>query len=79
MPYVRGSGEFTAIFTRHRYVGAVAAYRSWPGTCLVHSFAVRVGTDPALAQAVVDRWLEELAPRTRWLPRARSAPKFENR
>ena len=79
MPYVRGSGEFTALFTRQRYVGAVAAYRSWPGTCLVHAFAVRVGTDEGLAQKVVDRWLDEIAPRTRWLPRTRLAPPVEDR
>lgn len=79
MPYVRGTGDFTAVFARHRYAGAVAAYRSWPGTCLVHAFAVRVGTDEGLALKVVDRWLEEIAPRTRWLPRSRRPPRFEDR
>lgn len=79
MPYVRGSGEFTVLFRRHRYVGAVAATRSWPGTCLVHTFAVRVGTDEALANQVVDRWLAEQAPKTSWLPHLRRAPRVENR
>lgn len=79
MPYVRGSGEFTTLFRRQRYVGAVVAYPSWPGTCLVHAFAVRVGTDEPLALRVVDRWLSDLAPRTRWLYRVRSAPPFDDR
>ncbi len=79
MPYVRGSGEITTFFRRSRYVGAVAAYQSWPGTCLIHAFAVKVGTDEPLATKVVDRWLDELAPRTRWSVRLRKAPPFEDR
>jgi len=79
MPHVRGSGELTTFFRRSRYVGAVAAYQSWPGTCLIHAFAVKVGTDEALAVKVVDRWVDELAPRTRWSVRLRKAPRFEDR
>lgn len=79
MPHVRGSGEFTTFFRRQHYVGAVVALKSWPGTCLIRSFAVKVGTDEELATRVVDRWLDELAPRTRWSSRLRKAPAFENR
>jgi hypothetical protein len=79
MPSVRSGADVVTFFRRHRYVGAVAAHQSWPGTCLIRAFAARVGTDEALAQRVVDRWLAELAPRTRWSTRLRRAPRFEDR
>ncbi len=79
MPTIRASGHFSTLFKRDRYVGALVAYRSWPGTCLVHGFAVRVGTDPKLASKVVERWLRELAPRLRWGLRLRKRPEIKNR
>jgi hypothetical protein len=79
MPYVRVAGSFATLFNRDRYLGVVAAYRSWPGTCLVHAFAARVGTDEALARKVIDRWVADLAPRLEWTARVTSAPPFEDR
>jgi len=79
MPSVRSAADVVTFFRRQRYVGAVAAFQSWPGTCLVRAFAARVGTDEALGQRVVDHWLAELAPRTRWSTRLRRAPRFEDR
>ncbi len=79
MPYLRVSGSFTTLFARDRYLAAIAGYRSWPGTCLVHAFAVRVGTDEELARKVIDRWVEDLAPRLEWADRLQNAPSFEDR
>lgn len=79
MPSLRSSADMVTFFRRHRYVGAVAAFRSWPGTCLLRAVAVKVGTDEPLAERVVDRWLAELAPRTRWSSRLRRAPRVEDR
>jgi hypothetical protein len=79
MPWVRVSGAFTSLFKRDRYFGAVAAYRSWPGTCLVRAMAVRVGTDESLARKVVDRWVDDLAPDLRWVAHVRNAPPFADR
>jgi hypothetical protein len=79
MPVARTSGRFQTLFDRDEYVGALVAYDSWPGTCLVHGFAAKVGTDPALAQRVVDRWLAEMAPRLMWEDQLREAPEHKNR
>lgn len=73
------SGEFETLFNTDAYRAAVVAYRSWPGTCLVQGFAVRVGADPGLAHAVVERWVKDAAPRLRWSVRLRSTPEFANR
>ncbi len=72
-------GEFETLFNTDAYRAAVAAYSSWPGTCLVQGFAVRIGSDADLAQAVVERWLTHSAPRLRWSVRLRATPKFANR
>jgi hypothetical protein len=79
MPYVRVGAELTTLFRRDRYLGAAVAYRSWSGTCLVHAFGVRVGTDEALARRVVDRWVGEIAPLFRWTGQTKSPPPFEDR
>lgn len=79
MPWVRVSGAFTSLFKRDRYFGAIAAYHSWPGTCLVRAMAVRVGTDESLAKKVVDRWVDDLAPELRWVGHLRAAPPFADR
>ncbi len=79
MPYLRTSGTFATLLNDDTYVGAAVAYRSWAGTCLIQGFAVRVGTDEALAKRVVDRWLTELAPLLSWSTRLRARPPIENR
>ena len=53
MAVIRTSGQFETLFDRDRYLGAVVAYESWPGTCLVQGFAVKMGTDDELAAKVV--------------------------
>jgi hypothetical protein len=79
MPIIRASGQFSTVFESDRYLGAIVAFRSWPGTCLVQGFAVRVGTDDALAAEVVQRWLDEVAPWTMWNPALRAAPPLADR
>jgi hypothetical protein len=79
MPVARTEGRFTTLLNRDHYLAAVAAYRSWPGTCLVQAFAVRVEHDRALAEQVTDRWLDYFAPRLAWSFRLHEAPPFANR
>ncbi|MEQ9324906.1 MAG: hypothetical protein RIF41_37410 [Polyangiaceae bacterium] len=79
MPFIRTSGEFTTLFNRDRYLGAMVAYDSWPGTCLVQGFAVKVGSDEALAEKVLDRWLTEMAPILRWKRDLREQPEIKDR
>lgn len=79
MAVVRTSGKFNTLFKRDQYEVAIVAYESWPGTCLVQGFAVRVGTDVMLARRVVTRWLDEAAPALVWATWLREAPAFEDR
>jgi hypothetical protein len=79
MPLVLTSGSQTTLTSRERYLVAIAAYDSWPGTCLVQGLAVQVGTDPALAERVRDRWVREVAPELKWRRQLRATPPFENR
>ena len=79
IPFARAAGHFTTLTNRDHYLTAVVGYRSWPGTCLVHGFAVRIGSDEALATRVVDRWMAELAPRLRWQGRVHATPPIEDR
>lgn len=79
MPVIRTAGEFQTLFDADRYLGAVVAYHSWPGTCLVQGFAVKVGSDEKLAERVLERWIREMAPRLMWEDRLRETPEFKNR
>jgi len=79
MPVIRVSGQFDTVLVQDRYVAAVVAYESWPDTCLVQGFAVKIGSDESLAAQVVDRWVEDLAGKLVWFHNLREAPPFENR
>lgn len=57
-----------------KYFGAIASYPSWPGTCLVQSFAVDAMAHPDLAAKVRDRWIEQGVANLRWKPRVKAAP-----
>lgn len=61
-----------------QYAGALAAYSSWPGTCLLQAF-VASARHKDLANRVRERWVAEGAPRLSWNPRVTEAPKFEDR
>jgi hypothetical protein len=71
-------GKYSS-FGSEEYAGAIAAYPSWPGTCLVAGFAAEATDHPELAARVRDRWVKEGAPRLRWERRVKSAPKFQNK
>lgn len=67
-------GSMESMFSSSEYVGAVAAYQSWPDTCLIHAFAVKSGRHRDLAVKVRDRWVAEGAAKLRWLPKITEAP-----
>ena len=67
-------GGVDSIFAADDYVGFLAAYQSWPGTCLVQGFAV-VSTDhPELATKVRDRWVSEAVAKLTWERKVKQAP-----
>lgn len=68
------TGRLDNLVTRNDYHGAVAAYQSFPGTCLVHGFAVVATNHPTLAKRVRDRWVAEGAARLVWEARIKEAP-----
>ncbi|APR83692.1 Hypothetical protein A7982_09041 [Minicystis rosea] len=61
------------------FAGALAAYESWPGTCLVQGFIVSAAKHHALAHRIRDRWVAEAAPKLGWTPRVTAAPAFDSR
>ncbi len=61
------------------YAGALAAYKSWPGTCLIEGFVVVAGKHPELASKVRDRWVDQGATRLRWHARLQAAPEFDDK
>lgn len=79
MPVVTTWGQMQTLSNRDRYLAAVVAYRSWPGTCLVQGFGVKVGSDEALARQVLERWVLEHAPLLAWSTDLRERPPFKNR
>ncbi len=69
---VEGTGE--TLLLHDEYVAAVTSYPSWPGTCLIHGFAVVSTRHRALAEQVRDRWVREGAPLLDWRTAIKSAP-----
>jgi len=67
-------GAVESLFSSDEYVGAVAAYQSWPGTCLVQGFAVVAGNHRDLAVKVRDRWVAEGAAKLAWEKGLKEAP-----
>jgi len=59
--------------------GALAAYTSWPGTCLIQGFVVVAEKHGDLARRIRERWVVEGAPRLGWIPRVDAAPRFQSR
>lgn len=69
----------SVFFSMRSYAGALAAYSSWPGTCLIQGFMVVAGKHKELAGRVRDRWMTEAATRLVWHPRLTDTPGFEER
>lgn len=72
-------GTIDSILANDDYVGALAVYQSWPGTCLVRGFAVVSTNHRDLAVKVRDRWIREGAPGIRWEKRVKETPPTEAR
>jgi hypothetical protein len=74
-------GHVNAPFFQDDYVGGVAAYQSFPKTCLVEAFAALSTHHPDAARRARDRWVNDAAPGLEWDPRhvGADAPPFEDR
>jgi hypothetical protein len=72
-------GSVEALVDSNEYVGALAAYQSWPETCLLQAFAVVSTRHRDLAVKVRDRWVAEGAPRLGWDKKLAEAPPTESR
>lgn len=73
-------GSIDSILMSNDYVAAIAAYQSWPGTCLVRGFAVVSTNHRDLALQVRDRWASEMAPALHWnKKKVKDAPTTEAR
>lgn len=72
-------GSVSSIIANDDYVGAIAVYQSFPGTCLVRGFAVVSTNHKDLALQIRDRWVREGAPGLRWEKQVKAAPKVEGR
>jgi hypothetical protein len=67
-------GRLDSLLGRDDYVGAIAAYQSFPGTCLVEGFAVVSTNHRELAIKARDRWVAEGAAKLVWERRVKQAP-----
>jgi hypothetical protein len=72
-------GRVDGIIAHDDYVGAVAAYQSFPGTCLIQGFAVVATRHNDLARKIRDRWVAEGAAHLVWEANVKEAPAPETR
>jgi len=68
------AGRLDSLIGRNDYLGAIIAYQSFPGTCLVEGFAVVATHHPTLAKQIRDRWVSEGATRLVWEKHVKEAP-----
>ncbi len=73
------SGRLDSLIGANDYMGAVAAYQSFPGTCLVQAFAIVATNHPELAKKARDRWVAEGVPKLVWENRVKEAPPTDAR
>lgn len=73
------TGRLDSLLGRNDYMGAVAAYQSFPGTCLVEGFAVVATHHPGLAKQIRDRWVAEGAAQLVWEKHVKEAPETLSR
>lgn len=72
-------GRLDTLIARDDYVGAIAAYQSFPGTCLVQGFAAVSTNHRDIAIRVRDRWVAEGATRLLWERHVKEAPETLSR
>lgn len=72
-------GSIDSLLASDDYVGALAVYPSFPGTCLVRGFAVVATNHRDIALKIRDRWVREGAPAMRWEKKVKEAPATEAR
>jgi hypothetical protein len=72
-------GSVETVITSDEYVGALVAYQSWPGSCLVRGFAVISTNHHDLAIKIRDRWVTESAPHLAWNVDIHEPPPFDSR
>lgn len=74
-------GRVNAPFFQDDYVGGIAAYPSFPGTCLVQAIAFIATDHPEAARRARDRWVNDAAPLLQWDMNkvGDHAPPFEDR
>lgn len=74
-------GRVNAPFFQDDYVGGIAAYQSFPGTCLVEAIAIIATHHPEAARRARDRWVNDAAPLLQWDMKkvGDHAPPFEDR
>jgi hypothetical protein len=71
--------EVPGLLSDRSYAGALASYRSWPGTCLIQGFVVSASNHRELAGRIRDRWVAEGASRLAWQSRLLEAPVFDDK
>lgn len=67
-------GTLETLLDTSSYVGGIAAYSSWPGTCLLQGFAVIATRHRDLALKIRERWLDEGVTRLIWERKLTEAP-----
>lgn len=74
-------GRVNAPFFEDDYVGGIAAYQSFPGTCLVQAIAFIATKHADVARRARDRWVNDAAPLLQWDMKkvGDHAPPFEDR
>lgn len=72
-------GSIDSLLAVNDYVGALAVYPSFPGTCLVRGFAVVATNHRDLALKVRDRWVREAAPGLQWEMNVKDPPATDGR
>lgn len=73
------SGRLDSMFGHNDYLGAVIAYQSFPGTCLIEGFAVVATHHPALAKQIRERWIAQGVPQFYWEKSVKEAPELLSR
>jgi hypothetical protein len=72
-------GRVNSPFMANAYAAGIVAYQSFPGTCLVQSFAAVATRHPEVARKVRDTWMASAAPVMFWNPKTVTdkAPPFD--